>query len=67
MKNYIDIELVCQCGESFTWNAGEQAFLNDLADKGKIPSVQQPKRFPSCRNKRKIERSMQESAQNSNY
>ncbi|KKT20036.1 MAG: hypothetical protein UW07_C0019G0008 [Candidatus Nomurabacteria bacterium GW2011_GWF2_43_8] len=56
MNPYNDIELVCLCGEPFVWSAGEQTFINDLYEKGKIPSVQQPKRCVPCRKKKKEQR-----------
>ena len=60
MNQYQDIELVCICGAPFTWTSGEQAFMHDLAEKGKIPSVQQPKRCVPCRKKKKEQRERQE-------
>lgn len=59
---YQDIELVCTCGEKFTWSAGEQTFMNDLATQGKVTTVIPPKRCASCRQKRKMEREMRENA-----
>lgn len=55
MTEYNDIELVCLCGAPFTWTAGEQKFLNDLVNEGKIASVQQPKRCAPCRQKNREE------------
>ena len=53
---YKDIELICLCGESFTWSSGEQEFMYDLETRGKIDSVSQPKRCAPCRKKNKIAR-----------
>ena len=61
MNPYQDIELVCLCGASFTWSSGEQEFMHDLELKGKIPSVQEPKRCVPCRKKKKEQRKIQES------
>lgn len=56
MENqYQDIELTCLCGMPFIWTSGEQKFINDLLESGKIPSVQTPKRCLECRKKRKEE------------
>ncbi len=57
MENqFEDINLVCLCGESFVWGSGEQTFINDLLEKGKITSVQQPKRCAPCRAKNRKSR-----------
>jgi len=54
---YEDITLNCTCGREFIWTAGEQAFMNDLYEKGKIAEVCAPKRCKECRleKKRRIE------------
>lgn len=50
MNPYENIELVCvACKNPFTWTSGEQEFLNDLAQKGKINAVIQPRRCSACR------------------
>lgn len=52
-----DIELRCvQCENPFTWTKGEQAFMNDLLEKGKISQVMTPKRCKECRAKKRKER-----------
>lgn len=48
-----DKELVCPCGNTFIWMKGEQEFLNDLYNKGKIDSLNEPKRCIPCRKKKK--------------
>lgn len=54
--NYQDKEIVCAlCGMNFVWTSGEQSFLNDLKDAGKIQFVVSPKRCPDCRRIRKEE------------
>ena len=59
--DYQDKELVCAlCNERFIFTSGEQSFLNDLKDKGKISFVVQPKRCPACRQKRREEKATQE-------
>jgi hypothetical protein len=60
---YQDIELKCICGKDFIWELGEQKFMHQLLDAGKIPSVQTPKRCPECRAKKKAERE----AKNNDY
>lgn len=55
-----DIEIKCVCGETFMWTSGEQGFLYDLKDSGKIQFVLTPKRCPKCRQKRKEEKALQE-------
>lgn len=57
-----NIEVKCFCGAQFTWTKGEQAFMNDLFAKGRIEEVQQPKRCPECRLKKK-ERFKEQDAQ----
>lgn len=55
--DYQDKELVCAiCDTVFIWGSGEQSFINDLKDKGKIQFVVMPKRCPDCRQKRKEEK-----------
>ena len=56
MNEYQDIEIICICGASFIWTIGEQKFLNDLLEKGKIGMVIEPKRCIPCRRKKKEER-----------
>ena len=52
-----DIELRCvQCDSPFIWTKGEQAFMNDLFEKGKVSSVNTPKRCKECRAKKHKER-----------
>ena len=53
--SYSDINLVCGCGAEFIWTAGEQKFMQDLLDKGKIDMVRTPKRCQKCRAKKKRE------------
>ena len=60
MNQYNDIEIICICGKDFIWTSGEQNFLNALVGNWKIPSVTQPKRCPSCRQKKKEERERKE-------
>jgi len=60
MEDYKNIQLVCFCGKPFEWSVGEQKFLQDLYDKGKIPSVAIPKRCPSCRAKNREKKSRQQ-------
>ena len=58
---YQDIELVCICGEPFTWTKGEQQFMHDLKAKGKLDGdVVPPKRCKACRAKKKRERQERE-------
>ncbi len=53
-SNYQDIEKICvQCKRQFTWTSGEQIFINQLHDEGKIQSVTKPKRCLDCRKQRK--------------
>ena len=66
MKEYQDIELICLCGAPFIWTSGEQKFLNDLADEGKIASVQQPRRCVPCRQQKKTQMKRREEL-GSNY
>jgi len=61
MNQYEDKELICICGEPFTWTAGEQRFLQSLIDDGKanrdgsLITFTTPKRCKSCRVKKKRE------------
>lgn len=64
MNPYQDIEFVCICGEPFVWTKGEQGFMHDLEAKGKIPSVQEPKRCVPCRKKKKEQHEKQENQDN---
>lgn len=64
--NFEDKELICTCGDPFIWTKGEQHFLNDLLEKGKLDETKDgivipgkiipPKRCKNCRMKRKLER-----------
>jgi len=68
MEEYQDIDLVCICGNKFTWTKGEQKFVNDLLEKGKLDrydrasgqtipgEVKTPKRCKECRLKKRKER-----------
>lgn len=56
MPEFKDIKLTCLCGRDFIWTAGEQEFLNDLKERGKIPTVQTPKRCASCRKAKRAEK-----------
>lgn len=60
MEQFKDIELKCSCGKEFIWSIGEQEFINNLLESGKISSIESPKRCLSCRNKRKQQRAQQE-------
>ncbi len=65
-----DITLKCvepSCGKEFIWTAGEQEFMHELKDKGKLDEeqpdgsikpgeVKPPKRCSACRAKRKAQR-----------
>lgn len=56
-QDYKDKDLVCTvCDNPFIWTSGEQSFINDLKDKGKIQFVQEPKRCAECRQKRREEK-----------
>lgn len=55
-KGFYDQTIQCLCGKEFIWTAGEQEFLDDLKNQGKIPNVITPKRCPDCRLKNKIAR-----------
>lgn len=58
---YEDITKPCvSCKREFTWTAGEQSFMNDLKEKGKIEDVIEPKRCKPCRDKAKAKRERQE-------
>jgi len=53
-KMYQDIKKTCvQCDSLFIWTAGEQRFMNQLHEEGKIQSVSEPKHCPDCRTKKK--------------
>ena len=68
MDTFKDIAITCICGQSFTWTKGEQEFVHDLLEKGKLDrvdertgnfipgEVKQPKRCKECRLQRKRER-----------
>lgn len=68
METFKDIEIICSCGQHFTWTSGEQAFVYDLLNKGKLDrvdgrtgnpipgEVKQPKRCKECRLQKKRER-----------
>ena len=60
IEEYKDIEIICLCGESFIWSSGEQSFMNQLKEDGKISFVQTPKRCQPCRKKHKEERARRE-------
>ena len=46
---YTDKLMRCaDCAETFTWEAGEQAFFM-----AKVPPLQPPKRCPDCRRRRR--------------
>jgi len=61
-----DRELKCLlCGEPFIWTSGEQVFITDLCQKGKLDEKRQdgsirtgkvvePKRCKDCRMKKKL-------------
>ena len=55
MAQYQDISLVCTCGQSFVWTEGEQHFMNRLVEEGRVDKVNQPKRCPDCRAKKKAQ------------
>lgn len=44
-----DKEITCLCGEPFTWTKGEQIFMQELLDQGKISEIFEPKRCAKCR------------------
>lgn len=53
-NKYQDIKKVCvQCNEEFIWTGGEQKFMNQLFEEGKIKAVIEPKRCPDCRKEKK--------------
>ena len=52
-EEYQDKELVCICGEPFTWTKGEQRFLQSLLDAGKMETIKTPRRCKGCRVKNK--------------
>ena len=61
MDTFQDIQLTCICGEQFTWTSGEQTFMHDLYNKGKLDGrVVAPKRCKACRLKKKRERDARE-------
>lgn len=61
-----DKQLICEhlldkdtgerCGKHFVWTKGEQAFMQDLFENGKIPEVVTPRRCRECRLKKKQDR-----------
>ena len=65
-----NIQLMCiepSCRKSFVWTSGEQEFMHELKEKGKLDERQQdgsmkagevrpPKRCADCRAKKKAER-----------
>lgn len=54
MSKYQDVKIVCsRCGTSFVWTKGEQKFMQDLKEAGKVPEVVTPKRCVRCRIQRK--------------
>lgn len=55
-ENYdslVDLTIRCECGELFVWTMGEQIFLTELVEEGKMKEVISPKRCPECRAKKK--------------
>ena len=68
VKEYKDIKLTCLCGKDFLWEAGEQKFMNDLMENGRLDkhdeegnitekgTVKPPRRCRECRNAIKIKR-----------
>jgi hypothetical protein len=50
---YSDVCITCRCGKDFIWTGGEQSFMHDLVEDGKIQEFTQPKRCPECRAKKK--------------
>lgn len=51
---YPEKKITCsECNKEFTWTSGEQQFMNKLFEDGKIKSVIEPKRCPSCRQAKK--------------
>jgi hypothetical protein len=56
---YEEKSLVCAekgCGRTFVWTVGEQKFMAQLLEEGKIDFLAEPKRCPKCRAKRKQQR-----------
>jgi len=54
-------EIICiDCKNVFIFSDGEQAFLAQLAQEGKIEQVVPPKRCPACRRQRKDSRQNRE-------
>lgn len=56
MNQFEDVEKVCQekgCGAEFIWTAGEQKFMSQLKQEGKVEEVNPPKRCMECRAKKK--------------
>lgn len=49
MPEFYDIDITCGCGASFIWTAGEQKFMEQLKEEGKIDQINKPKRCPNCR------------------
>lgn len=61
MKSFQDIDKVCieeNCKAPFVWTAGEQSFMQQLHDEGKIKEINPPKRCSDCRaaKKKKFEK-----------
>ena len=68
MSEFFDKTLTCvDCNEDFIWTAGEQEFIYDLKEKGKldekmpdgsikIGEVKHPRRCIECRKKKKAQR-----------
>lgn len=54
MSTYSDKEIMCRCGVSFIWTKGEQNFMHQLLDAGKIQVVEEPKRCKACLQKKKL-------------
>jgi hypothetical protein len=65
-----DINLVCLCGKPFVWTAGEQKFINELKEAGKLDEempdgsvkageVKPPRRCLDCRKANKAKRRQQ--------
>lgn len=54
MSYYEDKDLQCmKCGAEFIWTGGEQRFMNNLLEDGKIEKVMEPRSCEECRLKRK--------------
>ncbi len=54
-----EIKTCADCQEEFEFTSGEKKFLQGLFDDGKIKEVTAPKRCPSCRQKRKAQRTQE--------